>query len=348
MQSWAGVAGAAGVLGVILASCAGDGGARLGATGARETADDWRIFNAADTNADGFADLLWFSTSRNQIAVWLMQGAHVIAPGAPVPGPPGEGWVPITSADFNRDGFNDVIWNHPGRGTLAVWLLRGAQLLAAGPEIAGPPGDGWVVGNAGDTNGDGMADAVWYNAARHEAAVWLMHGSQLLAAGAPFPSPSGEGWVVTNVADTNADGFADIIWTNTATGEMTVSLLAGARLLAPGPVIPGPPGDGWTGITTNDFNRDGFSDLIWTNAGQGAMAVWLLRGSQLLAPGPIIAGPAGDGWAIAYGADTNGDGMADAIWQKAGTSLFSVWLMRGVHVLAPGPLLVGPGAGEHD
>ncbi|MFT3765289.1 MAG: hypothetical protein QM820_07210 [Minicystis sp.] len=34
--------------------------------------------------------------------------------------------------------------------------------------------------------------------------------------------------------------------------------------------------------------------------------------------------------------------MADAIWQKAGTSQFAVWLMNGAELLAPGPVLAGP------
>jgi hypothetical protein len=336
-------AGIAGVLAAVLAgtSCAGDDREAIRAAMQREAVTDWRIFNSADANGDGLSDLFWSSPSANLLSVWLMNGAHVLAPGRPIPGPPGEGWTAVNAGDFNRDGMSDVVWTNAARGTMAVWLLNGAELLAPGPEIAGP-GRGWAVVNSGDTNGDGMADAIWYDASANRFSVWLMNGVHVLAPGPEIPGPPGEGWVVTNLADANGDGLADIYWTNPTTNQMSVWLLNGAHVLAPGPVIPGP-GAGWTGVTSADFNRDGLNDLIWTNADRGAMAVWLLNGAHVLAPGPAIPGPSGEGWAIAYAGDTNGDGMADAIWQKSGTSQFAVWLMNGAQLLAPGAVISGPG-----
>ena len=343
------VAGIAGVFAAILAgtSCAEDtrGGAETSRRVAtqRESVASWKIFNVADTNGDGLGDVLWASSSANRLAVWLMNGAHVLAPGRAIPGPPGDGWTAVTAADFNHDGLNDVIWTNADRGTMAVWLMNGAHVLAPGPEIPGPPGGGWVVGNAGDTNGDGLADAVWYNATTNWFAVWLMNGAHVLAPGPEIPGPPGDGWVMANVADTNYDGLADIIWSNPITKTMAVWLMDGVHVLARGPEIPGPSGEGWTAVTTADFNHDGMSDVIWTNAGRGTMAVWLLKGTKLLAPGPEIPGPPGEGWAVAFAGDTNGDGLADAVWQKAGTSRFAVWLMNGAQLLAPGPELMGPG-----
>jgi hypothetical protein len=337
--AWAGVA-------MILAgsSCAGDtrGEAALGEAAAAAAITDWKIFNTADTNGDGLADLLWWSASANALSVWLMDGTRVLAPGGIIPGPPGAGWVPPTTADFNRDGLIDVVWTNADRGTMLVWLLADTHLLAAGPEIHGPPGEGWAVANAGDTNGDGMADVVWYNAARNRFAVWLMDGARLLAPGPEYPGPPGEGWAIANVSDMNGDGMGDIIWGNATTDRMAIWLLADSHVLARGPEIPGPPGEGWSALTAADFNRDGFADVIWTNDSHSRAAVWLMRGARLLAPGPVIPGPQGDGWTVAYAADANGDGMADVTWQKTGTSLFAVWLMNGARVLMPGPVLPGP------
>jgi hypothetical protein len=316
-----------------------------GVAAQRESAADWKIFNVADLNGDGLADALWTSAATNRLCVWLLDGAHVLARGPELPGPPGEGWTPVTTGDFNHDGLSDVIWTNAAQGSMVVWLMDGAHVLAPGPVLPGPVGGGWVVANAGDTSGDGMADAVWYDATANRVAVWLMDGVRVLAPGAAVPGPPGEGWTVANVADTNGDGLADIVWSNPKTNSLTVWLMDGTHVLSRGPELAGPAGDGWTAVTTADGNRDGLSDVIWTNAGRGALSVWLLRGAQLLAPGPEIAGPAGDGWAVAYAADANGDGLADAIWQKAGTTRFAVWLMDGARVLSPGPELLGPGAG---
>lgn len=329
-----------------LSSCVGsapeDGAFHPGISAQAEVDPGWKIFNVADTNADNMSDLLWTNSSTDRLAITLMRGSRILAPGPEIACHLGSGWAGVTGADFNHDGFNDVIWTNGQRGTMIVWLLRGTQLLAAGPEIHGPPGEGWIVGNAADTNGDGMADAVWYNATKNRVAVFLMDGVHLLAAGPEMPGPPGEGWHVTNVSETNDDSCADIIWDNPKTNMMTVWLMDGTRVVAQGPQIPGPPGEGWAAVTAADFNRDGYSDVIWTNEQRGTMAVWLLRGSQLLAAGPEIHGPPGSGWAIAYAGDTNGDGLADAVWQKAGTTQFAVWLMDGVKLRAEGPVLSGP------
>lgn len=300
----------------------------------------YRIFNVADTNADGLADLLWVDEPAHHLWIWLMNGTQVLAPGQEISGPPGEGWTAVTAADMNRDGMNDVIWTRPGRAR--VWLLQGTRLLAPGPEIQGP-GEDWVVGNVGDTNGDGQADLVWHDAVHNRAEVWLMEGTRVLARGPEIPGPAGEGWVITNIADTSADGQADIVWTNPERGALRVWLLHGARLLAAGPEIAGPPGEGWSGVTAADTNRDGMSDVIWGNATRGTAAVWLMNGAQMLAPGPEIQGPPGEGWVDVYDGDTNADGMADTVWQQTGTSNFAVWLMNGAQVLAPGPVRAGPG-----
>jgi hypothetical protein len=323
----------------IVAFCiggAGEAGAEPG------TATNWKIFNVADTNADNMSDLLWVDESTDAIIVTLMRRTHVLATGPVLDEGPGECCEAVTSADFNHDGYSDVVWTNAHDGTMHVWLLRGTQLLANGPEIPGPPGAGWVVGNGGDTNADGLADAVWYDAATNRFAVYLMRGAQLLAAGPVLSGPPGEGWNLNNVIDANNDNRADIVWDDAKTNTVAIWLLDGTRVLAEGPEIPGPPGEGWSAITAADFNHDGFADVIWSNESRGTMAVWLLRGTQLLAAGPEIAGPGGSGWAVAYAGDTNGDGLADAVWQKTGTTQFAVWLMHGAKLAARGPVLVGP------
>ena len=82
--------------------------------------------------------------------------------------------------------------------------------------------------------------------------------------------------------------------------------------------------------------------MIWSNSTHGSMAVWLMNGTQLLAAGPEIPGPAGPGWSVVYAEDFNLDGMADALWQNTTTPRMAVWLMAGTQLLAPGPEIPGP------
>lgn len=332
--------GVAGVLAAVLAamSCAAD----TGVAAQPEIADHWLLFNVADTSGDGLGDIIWYSPSANAIEVWLMDGTRVVATGAPIPGPPGEGWEPVTSTDFNGDGLSDVVWTDTERAVVAVWLLNGTQLLAAGPEIDGPSGEGWIVSGAGDTNGDGMADVAWNNSAENLFSIWLMDGAQVLARGPMITGPPHKDRLLSDLGDTNGDGLADVIWADPDVHTMQVYLLNGAQLLARGPDVPEPPGEGWAAVTVADFNGDGMTDVAWKNERRRSMVAWLMNGAQLLAPGPEIPGP-GEGWTLAHAVDVNGDGLADTAWQKEGTSLFSIWLMDGARVLAKGPVLPGPG-----
>src|SRR6185312_3043687 len=100
----------------------------------------WSIPNTGDFNDDGLADMLWLKTTTNRMAIWLIRGTEVIERGAEIPGPPGHGWLIPSTVDFDGDGLNDVIWTHPDRGLMAVWLFRGTCLREPGPEIPGPPG----------------------------------------------------------------------------------------------------------------------------------------------------------------------------------------------------------------
>jgi hypothetical protein len=226
---------------------------------------------------------------------------------------------------------------------MTVWLMNGTHILASGPEIAGPPGEGWVVGTAGDVNGDGMADLVWSNVAKARISVWLMNGTHVLARGPELPTPAHGAHLLRDLGDVNGDGLADIVWTEPDKNRMEVWLMAGTHPFELGSHVPAPTGTGWEAVILADFNRDGLQDVIWTNAARGTMAVWLMRGTQILMSGPEIAGPPGEGWSVTSADDVNGDGMADASWQKKGTSLFSIWLMNGTQVLAPAPILPGPG-----
>ncbi|WP_437624850.1 FG-GAP repeat domain-containing protein [Sorangium sp. So ce1151] len=150
------------------------------------------------------------------------------------------------------------------------------------------------------------------------------------------------GWQAVRLNDFNFDGMGDILWSNPEQGLMAVWLMEGTQLLGPGPVIPGPIGQGWEAVNAGDFNFDGMSDVLWMNAEQNLIAVWLMNGSQLLAPGPVIPGPIGRGWEVRPGTDVSFDNMGDVLWYDVGTNQAEVWLMEGTQLIAPGPVILGP------
>jgi len=194
MKRAACLVGVAGVLAWVRAatSCVGDEASAVGAAAQRQEIQGWKIVQGADFNRDGLGDMLWNDARTNQIAVDLMEGSRLLARGPLIAGPRGDGWAAVTGADFNADGMNDVLWFNASTNRMAVWLMDGTQVLATGPEIPGPAGQGWTAVTAVDTNLDGMADVVWQSTAG-QMAIWLMEGTQLLAPGPDLPGPGATG-----------------------------------------------------------------------------------------------------------------------------------------------------------
>ncbi|WP_437763184.1 VCBS repeat-containing protein [Sorangium sp. So ce281] len=91
----------------------------------------------------------------------------------------------------------------------------------------------------------------------------------------------------------------------------------------------------------NDFSRDEMVDVLWEHPEKSLAAIWLMEGTQLVAPGPVIPG-LGRGFHVVTARDYNADGMADVLWYATGTNQAAVWLMNGTQLLAPGPVFLGP------
>jgi hypothetical protein len=308
----------------------------------------WTIVECADFDFDGLGDVLWYNAARNVIEVWLMSGTGVRARGPEIDGPSGAHWsaVPVEeeAADFNLDGMADVLWKNPQTNLVSMWLMQGTGVLQKGPEIEGLEDlAGWDLGTVGDFDADGLSGFLWANARTSEALVWAVQGTQVTDRGAPFPAPSGPGWVPIIGADYDGDFVADVLWYNAARNVIRVWLMEGTQVRRRGPEIPGPPGGGWNPVGSPDMNRDHLADLVWYSTERNAMRVWLMDGTGVLEEGPEIAGPSGGGFFIPTLVDFNGDEMADVIWRNPATNRFAIWLMAGTRVLEAGPSLPGPG-----
>ncbi|WP_437612315.1 VCBS repeat-containing protein [Sorangium sp. So ce834] len=314
----------------------------LGVATPRLSGYGWEAIRLNDFNFDGMGDILWNNKEQSLMAIWLMEGDRLLAPGPFIPGPVGDGWMAANAGDFNFDGMSDVIWWNAEQNLVAIWLMNGSQLLAPGPIIPGPLGRGWEVHSVTDFNLDGMADVLWNNPQQNLITVWLMEGDHLLDPGPFIPGPPGEGWVAPTAQDVNLDSMGDVFWNNIDQNLMAVWLMEGTHVLVPGPVIPGPLGPGWRIVTSEDVNFDSMGDVLWNSPEQNLMAVWLMEGTQLLAAGPALPGPLGSGWEVLPGTDVSFDNLGDVLWYKAGTNQATVWLMEGTQLLAPGPVILGP------
>jgi subtilisin family serine protease len=83
-----------------------------------------------------------------------------------------------------------------------------------------------------------------------------------------------------------------------------------------------------------DFNQDGQTDLVWRNTATGDNAIWLMRGTQVLAEVSLIGVPDLN-WVISDTGDCNRDGHTDIVWRNYSTGENAIWYMNGTILVNP-------------
>lgn len=122
-------------------------------------------------------DILWRHTSAALVAVWYMsgttfQGAAILSQD------PGASWRLGAAADFNEDGYSDIVWDDNATGAKVVWLMQGGNAQASPPQapsllqsltLDDTGLTSWRVlqaadfGSPGNSMPDGHADLLLYN-----------------------------------------------------------------------------------------------------------------------------------------------------------------------------------------
>ena len=123
-----------------------------------------------------------------------------------------------------------------------------------------------------DFDVDGQKDILWHNQATGELYVWFMNG--LVAARGGFLSPArfaDTRWQIRGLADLNGDSRPDLLWHNTATGELYAWFLDGTTVATGAWLTPDRlAGSDWVLAQVADFDRDGKADLLWHNRRTGS------------------------------------------------------------------------------
>jgi hypothetical protein len=262
------------------------------------------------------------------------------------------GWiVPATSRnahDFNGDGWSDVLWRNTQSGQVLAWMVEctqggGCNQLSA-VSLGTPPPLDWTIVGQRDFNGDARDDILWRNGTSGQVLVWLLDRDPqnpndrtrlvLKGAGSPPISPTRD-WSVAGTGDFNGDGFADILWRNTQTGQVVIWQLrcngTGQNVACPiiGAASPPTVTLDWEIKGTGDFNGDGFADFLWYNNQTGQALIWLLRCTANDCPiiGSGVPGTPPRDWTVAGTGDFNGDGRTDIVWFNNTTRQTLIWLI---------------------
>ncbi len=320
---------------------------------------DTQVFSASfpvpnDFYGDGYSDLIWQNTD-GQAVIWEQNGTTAFG-GGPAGPDPGLGWNLIGTGDFNGDGLSDFLWQNTN-GQADIWEMDGTNKIGGG--TVGPnPGPNWDVIGSGDFNHDGNSDILWQNTTTGQAVIWEMNGTNVIGGGPVSQNGAalnaGPSWKAIGTGDFNGDGYSDILWQNTVTGQAAIWEMNGTNVLGNGAgglvsqngmaLNAGP---SWTAIGTGDFNGDGHSDILWQNTVTGQAAIWEMNGNNVIGGGPVsqngVALNAGPSWKAIGTGDYFGDGHTDILWQNTNGQA-AIWDMNGNNVIGGGPVVSPNGA----
>jgi hypothetical protein len=213
----------------------------------------------------------------------------------------------------------------------------------------------WRVVGKADINSDGFQDLVLQDSVG-KIFVWFLDGSGnafnfttlsgLKPGSKSLYSQSMGAWRVVGVNDLNSDGFPDLVFQNTV-GQIYVWFLDGTGNalnfatgagLKPGSKLLSSAGLGsWRVVGVNDFNGDGFADLLFQNP-IGQIYVWFLDGSGNalnfstgvgLRPGSkLLYSASVADWRVVGTNDINNDGSPDLVFQNTFGQI-AAWFLDG-------------------
>jgi hypothetical protein len=242
----------------------------------------------------------------------------------------------VVKGDLDRDFSTDLLLRNGTTGALDLWVMDGVQrtqLLAVTPT---PALDQQVVG-VDDFDDDRGNDLVLWNQVSGQVEFWRMQGATrvgapVLLGGAP---PLSLDWRVAATADFDRDRRPDILWANSATGQMvvwTIVDMARTGTLVPTPSAPGHLN--WKVVAARDWNGDWMPDLLFYNETSGRTVQWLLDPSLVRVSSRFTnpMGPDSNAWRAAAAGDYGiGPGGVvnsnDIVWRNAQSGRLVVWYM---------------------
>jgi hypothetical protein len=231
------------------------------------------------------------------------------------------GWSIAQTADFDKDGSQDILWRNVSTGGTAIWKMNGTTFVTSTPL---PIADlTWNIQGVADFDKNGFVDILWRNTSTGANAIWLMNG--FTVAGSVALSAVPREWSIAGLADFDKDGFTDILWHNTNTGGNAIWKMNGTSVATS--IALSATSKDWQISGIGDFDKDGFVDILWHNTATGGNAFWKMNGTSVATSVSLSATDLS--WQIAGVADFDKDGFTDILWRNTSTGGTAIWKMNG-------------------
>jgi hypothetical protein len=193
----------------------------------------WKIVGTGDLNGDGFTDILWRHDGDGALAAWFLSNNWVIQTGyLSIPTVADPGWRVAGVGDTDGDRFADVVWQH-NDGRLAVWFMRGMQVVLTRVMNTRVADTSWRVVAVGDINNDRRADLVW-RSPDGSIAGWMLQGATVIS-GYLFSVPRVDDLAWRIVAAGKTDGVSPpaLVWQHD-TGGIALWYVNGLTVVSTG------------------------------------------------------------------------------------------------------------------
>ena len=236
-------------------------------------------FGASVATLPGNTEVLWQDPVSGFSQVWFLGGAQGTAFMGAATITTKNIWRIAAVADFNGDGYPDIVWQDPVSGASQIWFLGGAQgtTLLQASSFSGP--NPWLIVAAADFNRDGHPDVIWQDPKSGWAQIWYLGGPQgitvLSAANLTLRNP----WHIVGSGDFNGDGQPDLLWQDPVSGTVQIWYLTGALGNALQSAV-NLTASTWHVAAVADFNQDGHPDVVWQDPVSGTSQIELLGGAQ--------------------------------------------------------------------
>jgi hypothetical protein len=138
----------------------------------------------------------------------------------------------------------------------------------------------WLIVASGDFAGSGKKNQLlWRNSSTGQLYMQTVNvsGGVFSQSGSLFYTEPNLQWTVIDAADFNGDGKTDILYRNTATGQVYMMLMNGTSTIGAG-IVYVEPNLNWKVISVGDYNGDGKADILYRNYSTGQVYLVQMNG----------------------------------------------------------------------